>query len=141
MHKLLLAVDGSAAAHRAVQYAVALAAVVPSIEVVLLNVQPEIDDWSVLRVLTREEVEAMEESRAGDVLREGCAVLQAAGVRFTPVVEIGTPAACIARVAAEHNCDGIVMGSRGMGAVSAALLGSVSSEVLQSSDLPLTLIR
>ncbi|HNH93473.1 universal stress protein, partial [Accumulibacter sp.] len=80
MHKLLLAVDGSAAAHRAVQYAVALAAVVPSIEVVLLNVQPEIDDWSVLRVLTREEVEAMEESRAGDVLREERAVLQAAGV-------------------------------------------------------------
>jgi len=46
-------------------------------------------------------------------------VLQAAGVRFTPLVEIGAPAACIARVAAEHNCDGIVMGSRGMGAAAA----------------------
>lgn len=141
MHKALIAVDGSDAAHRAVRHVIALAADCPSMEVVLLNVQPEIDDWGVRRVLTKEEVEAMEESRGGDALREDRAALTAAGVRFVPRVEIGSPAATIVRVAAEENCDGIVMGSRGMGTVSAALLGSVSSEVLHLSDLPVTLIK
>lgn len=141
MHKALIAVDGSDAAHRAVRHVIALAAVCPSMEVVLLNVQPEIDDWGVRRVLTKEEVEAMEESRGGDTLREDRAALTAAGVRFVPRVEIGSPAATIVRVAGEENCDGIVMGSRGMGTVSAALLGSVSSEVLHLSDLPVTLIK
>ncbi len=141
MHKKLVAVDGSPAAHRAVRHVVALAAVCPSLEVVLLNIQPEIDDWGVRRVLTKEEVEAMEESRGGDILRDERALLTAAGVRFTPLVEIGSPAATIARVAVEQGCDGIVMGSRGMGTVSAALLGSVSSEVLHLSELPVTLIK
>ncbi|HCZ15400.1 MAG TPA: universal stress protein, partial [Candidatus Accumulibacter sp.] len=38
-------------------------------------------------------------------------------------------------------CDGIVMGSRGLGAVSSVLLGSVSSRVLEITDLPVTLVK
>ena len=67
--------------------------------------------------------------------------LKAAGVRFTPVVEIGPAAETIAKIARERGCDGIVMGTRGLGAVSSMLLGSVSSRVLQFSDLPITLVK
>jgi nucleotide-binding universal stress UspA family protein len=59
----------------------------------------------------------------------------------TPLVEIGPAAEIIARVAREQGCDGIVMGSRGLGAVSSVLLGSVSSRVLEITDLPVTLLK
>jgi nucleotide-binding universal stress UspA family protein len=141
MRKALVPVDGSAAAHRAVRHIVALAGTQPSIEAVLLNVQPEVDEWRVRRVLKKEEIEAMEESRGGDTLQQDREVLKAAGVRFTPVVEIGSPAETIAKVAREQGCDGIVMGTRGLSAVSSVLLGSVSSRVLHLSDLPVTLVK
>lgn len=141
MRKALVPVDGSAAAHRAVRHIVALAGIYPPIEAVLLNVQPEVDEWRVRRVLKKEEIEAMEESRGGDALQQDSEVLKAAGVHFTPVVEIGPPAETIAKVARERGCDGIVMGTRGLGAVSSMLLGSVSSRVLQFSDLPITLVK
>ena len=58
MRKALVPVDGSAAAHRAVRHIVSLASIYPSIEAVLLNVQPEVDEWRVRRVLKKEEIEA-----------------------------------------------------------------------------------
>jgi nucleotide-binding universal stress UspA family protein len=79
MRKALVPVDGSAAAHRAVRHIVALAGTQPSIEAVLLNVQPEVDEWRVRRVLKKEEIEAMEESRGGDTLQQDREVLKAAG--------------------------------------------------------------
>ncbi len=141
MRKALVPVDGSAPAHRAVRHVAALAAMYPSLEAVLLNVQPEVDDWEVRRVLKKEEVEAMEESRGGDTLQHARELLKGAGVRCKPVVEIGPPAETIVRVASEQGCDGIVMGTRGLGAVSGMLLGSVSSRVLHLSDLPITLLK
>ena len=112
-----------------------------SLEAVLLNVQPEVDTWSVRRVLKREEVEAIEESHGGDILLADRQILKAAGIACTPVVEIGPPAETIARVARENGCDAIIMGTRGLGAVSSVVLGSVSSRVLHLSDLPVTLIK
>ena len=141
MRKALVAVDASAAAHRAVRHLVALASVHPLIEAVLLNVQPEVDSRGLHSIEQREGVEAVEESRGGDILQKGCQVLKAAGVTFTPIIEIGPAAETIARVAREKGCDGIVMGTRGLGAVSSILLGSVSSHVLHLSELPVTLIK
>ncbi|MBE2259359.1 MAG: universal stress protein [Candidatus Accumulibacter sp.] len=141
MRKALVPVDGSPAAHRAVRHIANLARLYPSLEAVLLNVQPDVDDWEVRRVLRREEIEAMEESRGGDVLQQDRDVLKAAGVRVTPLVEIGPAAETIARVGREQGCDGIVMGTRGLGAVSSIMLGSVSSRVLHLSELPVTLVK
>ncbi|MEF8750532.1 MAG: universal stress protein [Candidatus Accumulibacter necessarius] len=141
MRKALVAVDASAASRRAVHHLVALASVHPLIEAVLLNVQPEVDRQGVRRIEQRDEVEAVEGRCGGDILQQDCQVLQAAGVPFTPLIESGPAAETIARVAREKGCDGIVMGTRGLGAVSSILLGSVSSRVLHLSELPVTLIK
>lgn len=141
MRKALVPVDGSPNSGRAVRHVIALAGTCPAMDVVLLNVQPEIDDWQVRRFLKKEEVEAMEESKGGDALQSARAVLDAAGVRHTPLVLIGPIAETIARTALEHNCDGIVMGTRGLGAVAGALLGSVASQVVHLADVPVTLVK
>ena len=141
MRKALVPVDGSPNSDRAVSHVVMLAEINPALEVVLLNVQPEIDDWQVRRFLKKEEVEAMEESRGGDALQSARALLDAAKVNFVPQVLIGPVAETIARIALEQNCDGIVMGTRGLGAVAGAVLGSVASQVVHLSDVPVTRVK
>jgi nucleotide-binding universal stress UspA family protein len=141
MRKALVPVDGSSNSDRAVQHVVQLAGTCPAMEIVLLNVQPEIDDWQVRRFLKKEEVEAMEESKGGDALQSARAILDAAKLRYTPMVLIGPVAETIAKTALEQNCDGIVMGTRGLGAVAGAVLGSVSEQVIHLADLPVTLIK
>ena len=141
MRKALVPVDGSPNSDRAVSHVVLLAKINPALEVVLLNVQPEIDDWQVRRFLKKEEVEAMEESRGGDALQSARALLDAAKANYVPQVLIGPVAETIARIALEQNCDGIVMGTRGLGAVAGALLGSVASQVVHLADVPVTLVK
>lgn len=141
MRKALVPVDGSPNSDRAVRHVITLAGTCPSMDVLLINVQPEIDDVLVRRFLKKEEIEAMLESKGGDALQSARALLDAAGIRYTPQVLIGPVAETVARAALEHNCDGIVMGTRGLGAVAGALLGSVTAKVVQLSDVPVTLIK
>ena len=51
----------------------------------------------------------------------------------------GDPAELIVRTATELQCDVIVMGSRGLGRVLDAVLGSVSRDVTQTSPIPVFL--
>jgi len=141
MRKALVPVDGSPNSERAVRHVADLAGHHPALEVLLLNVQPVIGDWEVRSFLKKEEIEAMEESRGGDALQSARAILDAAGVRYTPQVLIGPVAETIAKTALEQNCDGIVMGTRGLGAVAGVLLGSVSEKVIRLADVPVTLIK
>lgn len=141
MRKALVPVDGSSNSERAVRHAADLAGINPAMEVVLLNVQAPVDDWEVRSFLKKEEIEAMEEAKGGDALQSARALLDAAKVRHTPMVLIGPIAETIARTALEQNCDGIVMGTRGLGAVAGALLGSVTSRVIHLCDVPVTLVK
>jgi nucleotide-binding universal stress UspA family protein len=47
----------------------------------------------------------------------------------------------IAEVGRQENCDAIVMGTRGMGAVSGLVLGSVATKVIHLADVPVTLVK
>ncbi len=141
MHRALVAVDGSAAAQRAVRHVITLLDLYPALEVVLLSVQPAVETWRGHRVRKAEAFEAMEKSHDGDPVQRDRQALEAAGALVTPVIEIGPPAATIARVAREQGCGAIVMGTRGLGAISSVLLGSVSSQVLELTDLPVTLVK
>ena len=57
------------------------------------------------------------------------------------VVERGHPVERIVQVAEEKNCDLIVMGRHGYGAIKDALMGGVARGVLQRSAKPVLLIR
>lgn len=53
----------------------------------------------------------------------------------------GQPAAVICEFARDHPVDQIVMGARGRSNFAALLLGSVSSQVLQYAPCPVTVVR
>ena len=86
------------------------------------------------------DTEAFEDNDAAAVAQEIAAITK----DFKDIVEVmmrvGTPRREIVHVAEAHECDLIVMGSRGLGAVM-SMLGSVSSAVLAESEVPVLVMR
>lgn len=139
--KILLPVDGSAQSDRAVRHVIATVRNCEDREIHLVNVQAPIDAPEVRSHMTAGEIEAMQETRGGDTLASARALLEAAGIAYTPAVLLGPVAETLARYASEQRCEKIVMGSRGLGAISSVLLGSVTQRLLQLTDLPVTLVK
>ena len=66
---------------------------------------------------------------------------RAAGVNFTTAVLIGDVPKVLANYAEENGCDGIVMGTRGMGAIGNLVLGSIATKVIHLTKVPVTLVK
>lgn len=57
------------------------------------------------------------------------------------VVLSGNPATAILKFAHNKNCDLIIMGSRGLGALREWMLGSVSHHVVQKARIPVLIVK
>jgi nucleotide-binding universal stress UspA family protein len=68
-------------------------------------------------------------------------VLEEAAIPYTTEVLTGHVAEVIGRRADEIGCDNIVMGTRGMTAISNLLMGSVATKVLHFANVPVTLVK
>lgn len=141
MTRILVAVDGSAVALRAVEYAIRMARGCASVHLLLANVQPPVDSWELQSHLRPEEIQAMQETRGGDALDSARGLLGAAQVAWTPAVLLGPVAETLVRYAGEQGCDQIVMGNRGESMLEEVVLGSVAHEVLRLSSLPVTFVK
>lgn len=139
--KILLPVDGSPHSDRATRHVIALLQGCSGHTVQLLNVQEPIDAPEVRGHMPAGEIEAMQETRGGDALASARTLLDAAGVAYTPNVLIGPLAETVNQFAIDQRCDKIVMGTRGLGAVGSVLLGSVTTKLLQLTELPVTLVK
>ena len=64
-----------------------------------------------------------------------------AGVNVTSEVGIGNPARQIVRLAEDNECDLIVMGTHGRGAVAHLLMGSVAERVVRLASCPVLTVR
>jgi nucleotide-binding universal stress UspA family protein len=62
-------------------------------------------------------------------------------VRYETELLEGSPAKAVLELARSLDVDLIVVGSRGLGAVRAAVLGSVSSEIVHHADRPVLVAR
>jgi nucleotide-binding universal stress UspA family protein len=80
-------------------------------------------------------------SAGQDVANQAAQRFQAAGVETVVEVLEGPPADAILRVTDVRQCDLIVMGSRGYGALASLLLGSVSHRVLAHAHVPVLIVR
>lgn len=139
--KILIPIDGSEQSERAVQHVIALLQGCKDHQVLLLNVQEPADAPELTSHMRPSEIEAMQESRGGDALAGARALLDAAGIAYVPTVLIGPIAETIHQFAVDQGCDKIVMGTRGLGTLGSMLLGSVATDLLRLTKLPVTLVK
>lgn len=139
-NKILVAIDGSQNAFRALEYASDLAkkygASITLIHVVERPVYPYVyaeginlegDIYSTLR----EEGEKLLAEKKEELIEKG--------LKTETLLITGDPAGEVLKTSADH--DLIVIGSRGLGKLKTLLLGSVSTKVCQHAKKPVLIIR
>jgi len=140
MTRILIPIDGSNNALRAVDYGVSVAEGCPAAEVHLLNIQEPVYE-QVRDVMSKAEVEKMEIATGHFILEPAKKILDDAGIANVSEVRIGPIAAAIADYAKEKRCDNIIMGTRGQGSIKTMIMGSVTTKVIHLADVPVTLVK
>ncbi len=140
MRKLLVPVDGSAVANRAVIHAIDLARGMGETRLVLLNVQQSLEHHYAHGLQNQEAIADLKR-RGQEAAAEAIAVLDRSGLLYDFEVVFGHPAEVVARIAKEQRCNGIVMGTRGMGDVESVFLGSTAHKVIELAVVPVTLVK
>lgn len=141
MKHILVPSDGSANALRAVRYAAGLAKDDPAIRLELLHVLDPARFRNPAAALPEPELERNRANALEHALRPARAILDEAGARYHVHARIGDPAGEIAAQVAESGCDGVVMGTRGLGPVASLMIGSVASRAVHLLEVPVTLIK
>lgn len=135
MCNILVPVDGSESAARAVRLAIRIHERLAPLRVHLLHVQVP------LMPIGDESPSAQSaEAAVREALTGAKALLDAASIPYTSEVATGYVGSTIVAHARAHGCDGIVMGTRGTGSTE-QLLGSIARQVVQLADMPVTLVK
>lgn len=142
MRRLLIAIDGSDNALRAVRQAAALSSELREPpHLLLVNVQPVVVSGAVRTFVNADQIDAWCRSEGEKALAGARDLLAAAGLAHEYHIVVGEPAETLSRMAREHGCDLIVIGTRGMNAFANLLMGSVTTKVLHLSEAPVLLVR
>lgn len=142
MLKLLVPLDRSETASRALQYAIALGKSngPVSLHVVTAH-EGAIENMRALAFMHLDEIEKNFNAQSEAILQPALAQVKASGIPFTSEILTGDIAKAIVACAEQQGCNGIVMGSRGMTAVASLVLGSIATKVIHLSKLPVTVVK
>lgn len=146
--KVLIGTDGSEAALDAARRAVPLLAPAASIVIVCVVEAPSVaaegfESGFAGGVAAPEEVDAAwaaANEAAQAALANTVAVLDTTAT-IEQVIETGDVGPTMCAVAEERSCDLVVVGSRGHGAIRRALLGSVSTHLVNHAPCPVVVVR
>jgi nucleotide-binding universal stress UspA family protein len=139
---ILIPVDGSDNALRAVEYAVKLASALRETpKLFLLNVQWSVAAGNVKLFINQETINDFHREQGREALQRARATLDAAKLPYQYHISIGQPAEAILQYAAEQSVDEIIIGAQGHESLAKLLLGSVTSKVIQLSKIPVTITR
>lgn len=141
MVKILVAIDGSTHSERAVSHLIKLYQAQRQIEIHLLNVQMPVESGHARMFVSKDDLETYYRDEGRQALDSARKLLDQFGVPYTEHIALGRVAETIANFAQEHQLDQIVMGTHGHSALSHLLLGSVVSDVIRHSDIPVTLVK
>lgn len=141
MKKLVIATDGSTPATEAVDFGLELAAE-QGADVTFVHVTP-VDEWAVagrpsgsVPIMHPEPIDDSETA-----LNDAAEAAKAAGIAYT-LERISAPTVDgILSIADKQDADLVVVGSRGRGAVGAALLGSVSRDLVHRAKRPVLVVK
>jgi YjbE family integral membrane protein len=143
VRRILLAVDGSEHSRKAIEQVLALgkeARDPGAMEIHLANVQPGLPG-DVTDFVSKDSVRGYHHEHADIALKTAREMLAQAGLAFKEHEAVGHAGPVIAEMANKEGCDLIVMGTRGLGAHSAALLGSVAQSTLEHAKVPVLLVK
>lgn len=142
MLKILIAVDGSEPAMRAIEAVGNMALSSLDLEAIVLCVSPEPLFYGSYTAATIQKIEDEQVIQQNAILAKALEQARAVGLTVAePARAYGVIANEIVRAAKDRKVDQIVMGTRGMGAVGNMLLGSVAQRVLHQSPVPVLLVK
>ena len=141
-NKLLVALDGSDCGKRALSAAVAQAGLTNA-DLVLAYVI----DWSPYSFHTPQELEERHQRRESEIERANesvlgpeVAALEAKGLKVEAVVHHGRIAETLVTLAKEYGVDQIYLGRSGESRVHTMIFGSVTAALVQTSEVPVTVV-
>lgn len=141
--KILLPVDGSEASTRAAARLVqTIGWFKEAPEIDLLTVHLPVPMFAHMGVVVTQEMvdrHYAEESQAA--MAAARKILDDGGVRYHALRAVGPIAETIADHAKKHGVDMIYMGTRGMSAVSNAVMGSIATKVVHLASMPVVLVH
>ncbi len=143
LRRVMVAVDGSETALRAVHNLIALRQALLAagpVAVDLINVQRPVSG-DVARFVPGQTLDDYHQERCEQALAPARALLDAAGVEHRDHGLVGEPGPTIAQTAQAEGCDLIIMGTRGLGSNTAALVGSVAHSTIEHAAMPVMLVK
>lgn len=142
MLKILIAVDGSEHANRAIEAVGNMARSSLELEATLLCVSPEPIFYGSYTAATIQKIEDEQVIQQNAILAKAMEQARASGLQVVaPARAYGVVSNEIVRIAKDRQIDQIAMGTRGMGAVGNMLLGSVAQRVIHQSPVPVLLVK
>ena len=143
MLKILLAVDGSESAVRAVRKLVETVGwykAPPAVELVAVHLPVPLVGFADA-VVSRQMTERYYREEGERMLAAARQLLDAAGIRYTAHILVGAIAQTITEHAHGSSCHMIYMGTRGMTALSNVVMGSTATKVLHLAEVPVVLVH
>ena len=139
-NRIVVGIDGSAGARRAVHWAIALAKRTGA-EIVAVHIgQPILNDLTVYGYATPVPLPDWQDEVRGNFQEVWCLPLRKSGVPFRTVFDEGPAGPQLLEVAEREGAGLIVTGSRGLGPVREVIVGSVSHYVAQHADVPVVVV-
>jgi nucleotide-binding universal stress UspA family protein len=141
MQKILIPVDGSEYSERAVSSLIKQHQAAGQLDIHLLNVQIPVESGHARMFVGKDDLDAYYRDEGRKALDSAAKLLKQAGIPHTEHLAIGHVAETIVNFAQQHQFDQVVMGTHGRTGLTNLLLGSVASDVLRSSKVPVTLVK
>lgn len=142
MLKILIAVDGSEHANRAIDAVGKMAKSSLQLEAIVLCVSPEPLFYGDYTAATIQKIEDDQKKQQDAILAKATERAKTNGLEVAATERAyGVVANEIVRIADDKQVDQIAMGTRGMGAVGNMFMGSVAQRVVHQSTLPVLLVK
>ena len=139
--KIMIPVDGSMPSLDAVRHALRLRRDGLLASFVLATVQEPTYLYEMVMAPNADVLERVTGAVGTRSLKDAEALLNDAGAPFEREIGSGNVSETLIEIAGRYNCEAVIMGARGWGALRSALLGSVSHAVLQASTVPVTIVK
>jgi nucleotide-binding universal stress UspA family protein len=141
--RILIAVDGSSHSAKVARAAIRQAAAYkqkPELHLVYVHL-PLPTLGGVIKPIGHEALQRYYREEGEDALRRAKTMFDRAALPCTTHILVGPIAKSLASEAKKLKCDMIIMGTHGVGAMSALMLGSVAAKTVHLAPCPVMLIR